>query len=285
MKELKQGLFTGERALYNIFDTNIYDSTFSDGESPLKECMNINIYNSIFKWKYPMWYSKNITVSNSTLLETARSGIWYTQNIELTDTMIEAPKTFRRSKDIRLVNCAMPNASETLWNCENIYMNNVSAKGDYLGFNSKNIEIENFKLNGNYAFDGASNIKIKNAVMLSKDSFWNCENVVVENSTIIGEYLGWNSKNLTFINCTIDSEQGMCYMDNIKMINCKLLNTNLAFELCSNIEADIVSHIDSIKNPISGHIKAASIGQYVKTDVNYKGKNLDFTKTKVEVSE
>lgn len=285
MKELHQGLFTGERALYNINNYNIYDSTFCDGESPLKECNNINIYNSIFKWKYPMWYSKNIVVNNSALLETARSGIWYTENIELKDTMIEAPKTFRRSKHIKLINCSMPNASETLWNCEDIVIDNVSAKGDYLGFNSKNITIQNFKLNGNYAFDGASNIHIKNAVMLSKDSFWNCENVVVEDSTIIGEYLGWNSKNITFINCTIDSEQGMCYMDNIKMINCKLLNTNLSFELCSNIDADIVSHIDSIKNPISGTIKAISIGEYVQTDALYKGQKIDFTKTKVEVSE
>ncbi len=285
MKELHQGLFTGERALYNINNYNIYDSTFCDGESPLKECHNLNIFNSIFKWKYPMWYSKNIYVENSVLLETARSGIWYTENIELKDTMIEAPKTFRRSKNIKLVNCNMPNASETLWNCEDIELINVTAKGDYLGFNSKNITIENFKLNGNYAFDGASNIRIKNATMLSKDSFWNCENVVVENSTIIGEYLGWNSKNLTFINCTIDSEQGMCYMDNIKMVNCKLLNTNLAFELCSNIDASINSHIDSIKNPLSGVIKAKSIGEYVKTDVEYNGQKIDTTKTKVEVSE
>ncbi len=285
MKELHQGLFTGERALYNINNYNIYDSTFCDGESPLKECHNLNIFNSIFEWKYPMWYSKNIYVENSVLLETARSGIWYTENIELKDTMIEAPKTFRRSKNIKLINCNMPNASETLWNCEDIELINVAAKGDYLGFNSKNITIENFKLNGNYAFDGASNIRIKNATMLSKDSFWNCENVVVENSTIIGEYLGWNSKNLTFINCTIDSEQGMCYMDNIKMINCKLLNTNLAFELCSNIDASINSHIDSIKNPLSGVIKAKSIGEYVKTDVEYNGQKIDTTKTKVEVSE
>ncbi len=283
MEKLKQGLFTGERALYNIHDTEIYDSTFADGESPLKECSNLKIFNTLFKWKYPIWYSNDIFVKNSVLLETARSGIWYTNKIELEDTMIEAPKTFRRSKNIKMTNCAMPNASETLWNCENIVIKNVSAKGDYLGFNSKNITIENFRLNGNYAFDGASNIKIKNAVMLSKDSFWNCENVVVENSTIVGEYLGWNSKNLTFINCTIDSEQGMCYIDNIKMINCKLLNTNLAFEFCSNIDVEIDSHIDSIKNPLSGTIKADSIGKIVKDDMVYKGKKIDYTKTKIEV--
>jgi hypothetical protein len=285
MDILNEGLFTGERALYNLKDTEIFDSTFEDGESPLKESKNIKLHNVIFKWKYPMWYSKDIYVENSYLLETARSGIWYTENITLVKTMIEAPKQFRRSKNITLIDCQIPNAEETLWNCENIKMTNVSAKGNYLGLNSKNIEIENFQLNGNYAFDGASNIHIKNATMLSKDSFWNCENVVVEDSTIIGEYLGWNSKNLTFINCTIDSEQGMCYMDNIKMINCKLLNTNLAFELCTNIDAKIISHIDSIKNPLSGSIEANSIGEIIQDNMNFRGTVIDNSKTKIKVGE
>ena len=285
MKEIRNGSFTGERALYNIHDTSIYDSTFFDGESPLKECSNLKIYNTFFKWKYPMWYSKNIYVKDSVLLETARSGIWYTKEIELVDTMIEAPKTFRRSSDIRLINCSMPIADETLWNCENIYMSNVTAKGNYLGLNSKNIEIKDFKLNGNYAFDGASNIKIDNAILISKDSFWNCENVEVKNSTIIGEYIGWNSKNITFINCTIDSNQGLCYMDNVKLVDCKLVNTNLSFELCSNIDATINSRIESVKNPISGSIKAKSIGLIIQDNMNYRGKVIDNTKTKIEVEE
>ena len=125
-------------------------------------------------------------------------------------------------------------------------------------------------LTGNYCFDGAKNIEVHNAKLISKDAFWNCENVIVYDSTIIGEYLAWNSKNITFINCTIESLQGLCYMDNVKMVNCKLINTSLAFEYCSNIDADIVSHIDSITNPISGVIRAHSIGEIIldETKIN-----------------
>lgn len=285
MKELHQGLFTGERALYNQNDLCIYDSTFADGESPLKEGKNLKIYNSIFKWKYPMWYCNNVYVENSTLIETARSGIWYTNNIEMVNTMIEAPKQFRRASNIKLTNCQMPIADETMWSCSDIELNNVTAKGNYFAMNSKNINIDGFRLNGNYAFDGASNIHIKNSVLIAKDSFWNCDNVVVENSTIIGEYLGWNSKNLTFKNCTIDSNQGMCYIDNIKLINCKLLNTNLAFELCSNIDADIISDVDSIKNPLSGKISAKSIGDIIQDNMNYRGSVIDISKTEIKVDE
>ena len=272
MKELKQGLFTGERALYDIHQVKIIDSTFADGESPLKECSDLIVNNCIFKWKYPMWYSDNIVCNDTTLLETARSGIWYTNNIEMNNCNIEAPKTFRRSSKISLNNCTILNAEETLWNCEDIKLNKVVARGHYFGLNSKNIEIKDFDLNGNYAFDGAKNIEIHNARMLSKDSFWNCENVIVYDSVIIGEYLGWNSKNITFVNCTIDSNQGMCYMDNIKMVNCKLLNTDLCFEFCNNVDATIDSKIDSVKNPYSGTIAAKEIGEII-LDEKYIDKN------------
>jgi len=263
MEEIKQELLTGERAKYNTHDAKFVDCTFADGESPLKESSDIELRNCIFKWKYPLWYCKNIKVYNTTWLDTARSGIWYTDNICIKDSFIEAPKQFRRSKNIYIENTMIPNAEEFLWTCENVTLKNVQAKGNYFGMNCKNVNISNFTLAGNYAFDGASNIEIHNAKMNSKDSFWNCENVTVYDSTIIGEYLGWNSKNITFINCIIDSNQGMCYMDGIHMVNCKLLNTDLSFELCKDVDAVINSDIVSVKNPISGRIEANKIGEII----------------------
>ena len=262
MKKLEYGYYEGERALYNSHGLHLVDATFANGESPLKESSEIELSGGIFKWKYPLWYCKNITAKGTTLLDTARSGIWYTHNIEMTDCFIEAPKTFRRSSGIKLHNCSLPNAKETLWSCKDIELYNVSANGDYFAMNSENIKCEGFVLDGNYAFDGAKNIEVRNSKMLSKDSFWNTENVTVYDSLIVGEYLGWNSKNLTFVNCTIDSNQGMCYMENIKMVNCKLLNTDLCFEL-STVDAEITSPIISVKNPISGKIHAKSIGKII----------------------
>ena len=278
MKEFKEGKFSGERAMYNMKDACFYDCTFFDGESPLKESKNIKLFNCIFKWKYPLWYSKDIIVDKTTWLDTARSGVWYTDNIYVKDCLIEAPKQFRRSTNLTIENCSIPNAAEFIWNCDKINLVNVSAKGDYFGMNSTNIKINNFNLSGNYAFDGGKNIEIHNAKMNSKDSFWNCENVTIYDSTIIGEYLGWNSKNVTFINCTIDSNQGMCYMENIKMVNCKLLNTDLSFEFCKNIDAIINSNIVSVKNPINGRIEADSIDEIILQD-----ELIDRTKTEIIV--
>ncbi len=272
MNTLKQGYYTGERALFQSNGLKIDGGIFADGESPLKESKNIEIDNSIFKWKYPLWYCQNIEVNHTTLLDTARSGIWYTNHICISDSMIEAPKTFRRGNDITLVNVDMPNAEETFWNCKNIHLKNVHARGDYYGMNSDDIEVDGLYLSGNYCFDGGKNIVIRNSQLNSKDAFWNCENVIVYDSVIIGEYLGWNSKNLTFINCTIESLQGLCYIEGLKMENCKLINTTLAFEFCKDIDADICSHVDSIMNPISGKIIVDSVGEYIhesnKVDVS-----------------
>ncbi len=277
MKTVKQEYLSGERALFNSKDLEVIDCIFDDGESPLKESSNLKITNSIFKWKYPLWYCHNVEATNISLLNTARSGIWYTKNITIKDSIIEAPKTFRRAEKIVLENVELPNASETFWNCNDINLKNVTAKGDYFGFNSSNIQINNFSLSGNYAFDGGKNIEVRNAKMLSKDSFWNCENVTVYDSLIIGEYLGWNSQNITFVNCTIESLQGMCYMKNVKLINCKLLNTTLAFEY-STVEAEIKSTIDSVKNPISGQIEAYGIKDLIMDE-----KVITPSKTKIKV--
>ncbi|MCD7812576.1 MAG: DUF3737 family protein [Lachnospiraceae bacterium] len=260
--QIHQKFLTGERALFQGHDLKITDTIFDDGESPLKESRNIELDGCMFKWKYPLWYAKNISVKNSTWFEMGRAGVWYTDHISVEDCAIEAPKNFRRCDDLTLRKVSFPNAAETLWSCRNVRMENVMAKGDYFAMNCENMDVEAFMLYGNYSFDGAKNVKIRNSRLLSKDSFWNSENITVYDTFISGEYLGWNAKNLTLINCTVESLQGMCYIDNLVMKNCKLINTTLAFEY-STVDAEIDSHIDSVLNPSGGVIRAQSIGELI----------------------
>ena len=261
-KQIRQEFLTGARALFASQDMDIYDSIFDQGESPLKESRDIRLYNSMFKWKYPLWYCRNIQAEDCTWFDMARAGVWYTDNIEVDRALIEAPKNFRRCDGVKLKHVNFVNAEETLWNCKNIEMTDVQARGDYFAMNCENLEIQNFELVGNYSFDGVKHMTMKNAKLLSKDAFWNTDQVTVYDSFISGEYLGWNAKNLTLINCTVESLQGMCYIDNLVMKNCKLINTTLAFEY-STVEADICSHIDSVINPTSGTITADSIGELI----------------------
>ncbi|MCC8044809.1 MAG: DUF3737 family protein [Clostridiales bacterium] len=261
-KEICQKRLTGERALFQGHDLKIRDTIFDDGESPLKESRNIELEGCMFKWKYPLWYAKNISVKNCTWFEMGRAGVWYTDHITVEDSAIEAPKNFRRCSDLTLRNVSFPNAAETLWSCRGIRLEQVMAKGDYFAMNCEDMDVRDFTLYGNYSFDGARNVEIRHSRLLSKDSFWNSENVTVYDSFISGEYLGWNAKNLTLINCTVESLQGMCYIDNLVMKNCRLLNTTLAFEY-STVDAEIDSHIDSVLNPSGGVIRAESIGELI----------------------
>ena len=262
MNKIEQEFLTGERALFQGNNLEIYNTIFADGESPLKHSSDIELYNSMFKWKYPLWYSRNISMKNCTLFEMARAGIWYTSNVSAEDTVIEAPKNFRRADKIRLKNVTFPNAEETLWWCNDIELDNVTTKGNYFAMNSSNIKADNFTLVGNYSFDGCKNVEVANSKLISKDAFWNTDNVTVRNSFISGEYLGWNARNLTLIDCTIESLQGMCYIDNLVMKNCTLINTTLAFEY-SKVDADIKGKIDSVLNPASGTIRAEHIGELI----------------------
>jgi len=261
-KVVAREYLTGERPLFGEKHLLVEDTIFTDGESPLKESSDIVLKGSMFKWKYPLWYSKDIQVTDCTWFEMARSGVWYTDNITVKDCVIEAPKNFRRCRQVTLDHVMLPNAAETLWHCTDVTLKNVTAKGDYFGMDSENISVENFDLVGNYSFDGAKNIEVHHAKMLSKDAFWNTENVTVYDSQIFGEYLGWNAKNLTFINCTIESLQGLCYIDNLVMKNCKLINTTLAFEY-STVDAEITGKIDSVMNPTSGTIQADHIDELI----------------------
>ncbi|MCQ2772503.1 MAG: DUF3737 family protein [Bacilli bacterium] len=264
MKFYFDGNYEGERALYNTNDAVIVNCRFHDGESHLKESSDLEIRMSSFEWKYPLWYCSNVKVRDSFFALMSRSGIWYTENIEMINCTFECPKTFRRAKNITLKDVIFLDANEMFWNCEGINISNMKAdNGDYMFFNAKDIEIDNLYLDGNYCFDGASNIKVSNSTLLSKDSFWNVENAYTTNTKIVGEYIGWNSKNLTFIDCDIESEQGFCYIKGLTLKNCTLKGTNLSFELCEDIDVEVKGHIVSIKNPISGRIVCDSVGEII----------------------
>lgn len=278
--EVRQQFLTGERALFGSKDLKIYDTIFDNGESPLKESSDIEISGSMFRWKYPLWYCKNVSVKESIWFNMARAGVWYTDNIKVLDCSIEAPKNFRRCNKVELRKVSFSNAAETLWTCSDVRLEDVTVvNGDYFGMNCTRVEVDGLTLYGNYSFDGARDVVVRGSRLMTKDAFWNTENVMVYDSFITGEYLGWNAKNLTLINCTIESLQGMCYIDNLVMRNCKLINTTLAFEY-STVDAEISSKVDSVFNPTSGRITAKFIDNLI-----LEKDKIDPSKTKIICTE
>ncbi|TQR29536.1 DUF3737 domain-containing protein [Campylobacter sp. MIT 99-7217] len=255
-------VFSGERALFMSSNLELENCLFKEGESPLKHAKDIELEKCVFEYKYPLWYAENIKAQNTLFLENARSGLWYSNNLSLKECSFDAPKCFRKSKQIKIYKAHFANALESFWNCEDIELFDVSAKGDYFAMNALNLRAENLEIYGNYCFDGAKNLHIKKAKLISKDAFWNCENVIVEDSFIVGEYLGWNSKNLSFKNCVISSLQGLCYVENLSLEECKFIDTSLAFEY-SSVKGTIISSIKSIINPNSAKIKVLKVEELI----------------------
>lgn len=270
MQEIKNREFGGERPLFASHDLRIENVTIHAGESALKECSNIEAVDCRFEGKYPFWHVNGFAIKNCLFTEGARAALWYSQDLVMSDTRVEAPKMFREMDGINLVNVQIPDAQETLWHCRNVNLKNVRVDhADYLFMHSKDIVIEDYVQNGNYSFQYCRNVEIHHAVINSKDAFWNTENVTVYDSEINGEYLGWHSKNLRLVNCKISGTQPLCYAHELVMENCTMADDcDLAFEY-SSVQATINGLIHSVKNPRTGSITAESFGQII-LDENIK---------------
>lgn len=264
MNIIKNTEFGGERPLFASHDLQLEQVTIHAGESALKECSNIVAVDCRFEGKYPFWHVNGFTIKNCLFTEGARAALWYSRNLVMTDTLVEAPKMFREMDGIQLNNVQLPDAQETLWYCRNIRLNQVQVDhADYLFMHSENIQIDHYLQEGNYSFQYCKNVEIRNAVINSKDAFWNTENVTVYGSEINGEYLGWHSKNLRLVNCKISGTQPLCYAHNLVMENCTMADDcDLAFEYTS-VLATIRGAIHSVKNPLSGSITADSYGEII----------------------
>lgn len=264
MEIIKNKEYEGERPLFAAHDLQLENVTIHAGESALKECSNIVAVNCRFEGKYPFWHTDGFLVKNCLFTEGARAALWYSQNLEMTNTVVEAPKMFREMDGIRLENVQLPYALETLWHCRNVVLKNVQVdQGDYLFMHGENIRIENYSQQGNYSFQYCKNVEIRHAVIHSKDAFWNTENVTVYDSELDGEYLGWHSRNLRLVNCKISGTQPLCYAHDLILENCTLAdNADLCFE-CSSVQAVIHSAVHSVKNPRTGCITADSYGHII----------------------
>lgn len=264
MDIISDQFFVGERPLFATDNIRLENVKFFPGESALKECNNVEAYNCEFMCKYPFWHNDNAYIEKSLFTVYSRAAIWYSKNIRMVNTLVDAPKMFREIDGLRLENVKMPNAAECCWNCRNIEFQNVDVKGgDYIFMNSENIRLNGFRLQGNYSFQDAKNVEIHDAQLNSKDAFWKTENVTVYNSVISGEYLGWHSKNLRLVNCTISGTQALCYCKDLVMENCVMMpDADLCFEY-TTLQAEINSQIHSVKNPGGGYIKAKSIGETI----------------------
>ncbi len=259
--------FDEERALYGSSNLIVKNCRFdgpADGESALKESHDIAVENSFFNLRYPFWHDDRLTIKNCELTELCRAALWYTGHAEISDSKLHGIKALRECHDINISGCSIV-SPEFGWSVNNATFTNTSAESEYFMMRSSNLKFDNFSLKGKYSFQYVDNMEMANCNLNTKDAFWHSKNVTVRDSVINGEYLAWYSDHLTLINCTITGTQPFCYCTNLKLINCKMIGTDLAFEK-SEVEAEITTEIDSIKNPKRGKITLPRAKELIITE-------------------
>lgn len=272
MNKIKNQKFDEERALYRsnglILENCAFDGE-ADGESAVKESSNIEVYNCFCNLRYPFWHDSNLKISDSVMTEFCRAALWYSEHIEIKNTKLHGIKALRECTDV-LIRESDIVSPEFGWSVTGITMENCTAESEYFMLRSSDIHFKDVHFKGKYSFQYIENAVFENCVFDTKDAFWHGKNIIVRNSIIKGEYLAWYSDSLTLENCKIIGTQPFCWCSNLKLINCEMIDTDLSFEK-SEVQADVTTHIESIKNPLSGKITAPSVGEIIMNDENAKG--------------
>ncbi len=267
MQIIKDQVFDEERALYGSRDIEAVRLKFdgpADGESAFKESRNITVKDCFFNLRYPFWHDKDLKIEDSYMTEFCRAALWYSENVTVTNTRMHGIKALRECSDVSILGCDII-SPEFGWSVRRINMQDSTAQSEYFMMRSEDLTFDNVTLKGKYSFQYIKDSTFTNCDLDTKDAFWHAKNVVIKDSIVKGEYLGWYCENVTFINCTITGTQPLCYCKGLKLINCRMIDCDLSFEK-SDVDADIVSSVTSIKNPRSGNIRAIAVGDLIMDD-------------------
>lgn len=272
MEIISNKMFGEERALYGSDGLVLRNCTFDgpeDGESALKECRDIDADRCFFNLRYPFWHDNKLKIANSEMTELCRAALWYSAEIEITDTKLHGIKALRECRQVKMTRCDV-DSPEFGWSVHNIEMEHCVAKSEYFMMRSDSLNFRDVELEGKYSFQYIHDSIFDGCRFDTKDAFWHAKNVVVKNSVVKGEYLAWYCENVTFENCKIIGTQPLCYCKGLKLIQCELEDADLCFEK-SEVDATITTPVISIKNPLSGKILVPSAGEVIRDDNQSRG--------------
>lgn len=271
MNTIENKTYDAERALYGSRNLTLYRCAFdgpADGESAFKESKDIRVSDCFFNLRYPFWHNERLQIHGSEMTELCRAALWYSNNIEITDTKLHGIKALRECSQVKMRGCDVI-SPEFGWSVQNIQMEDCMVQSEYFMMRSTHLNFQHVNLKGKYSFQYIQDSVFENCTFDTKDAFWHAKNVLVRNCVVKGEYLAWYCENVTFENCKIIGTQPLCYCKNLKLIHCEMIDTDLCFEK-SEVEATVTTPVLSIKNPLSGRITVPSVKAMIWDDVQAK---------------
>ena len=261
-----------ERALYGIHDAEVVACVFdgpADGESALKECRNVHLNNCDLHLRYPLWHVTGGSLTDCRMTETCRAALWYDEDLTITDCHMGGIKALRECRNIS-IHGGEGVSTEFGWMCGGLNMRDFKLTSEYPFLHTTDSTFDGFMLKGKYSFQYTKNLVLRNCVLDTKDAFWHAENVTVYDSVVKGEYLAWYASSIWFVRCRIIGTQPLCYCKGLVLEDCTMEGCDLSFEN-SEVTAVVSSHIDSVKNPASGTIRADSIGEIIIDEHKWAG--------------
>ena len=264
MKNYENLTLDAERALYGERGIHIKSCAFdgpADGESALKEAGEILAENCFFNLRYPFWHCDKVEIRDSHLTELCRAALWYSNDIDISDSKLHGIKAVRECHGVKLSGCDVV-SPEFGWFSSDIVAENSSFVSEYFMLRAKGLKFNNVNFKGKYSFQYTEDSVFDNCNFDTKDAFWHGKNITVRNSVVKGEYLAWYCEDVTFENCTIIGTQPLCYCKNLRLVNCEMIDCDLSFEK-STVDADLRGFVHSVKNPYEGRIIADKIGEII----------------------
>ncbi|OUO94292.1 DUF3737 family protein [Cloacibacillus sp. An23] len=272
MTVIENKTFDEERALYGSRDVTVKNCRFdgpADGESALKESSGVRVEGCFCNLRYPFWHDRGLTIRGCELTELCRAAIWYSEDVDISDTKLHGIKALRECGNVTVRGCDIV-SPEFGWSVRDVTMENCTAESEYFMMRSRDLRFTGVTFKGKYSFQYIENAVFERCSFDTKDAFWHSRGVVVRDSVIKGEYLGWYSEGLTLVNCKISGTQPLCYCKGLKLINCEMENAGLCFEK-SEVEAVVTTPVTSVKNPRSGVIAVPAVGEIIMDDPEARG--------------
>ncbi len=272
MNIIENQTFDEERALYGERNITARGCKFdgpADGESAFKECRNVSVKDCFFNLRYPFWHNKGLKIADSEMTELCRAALWYSNDIEITNTRLHGIKALRECGNVKMSGCDIV-SPEFGWSVRGMEMTGCAAESEYFMMRSDHLKFSKVNFKGKYSFQYIEDSVFEDCAFDTKDAFWHAKNVIVRNCVVKGEYLGWYCENVTFENCKISGTQPLCYCKGLKLVNCEMIDTDLCFEK-SEVEATITTSVMSIKNPLSGHIYVPCVNEIIRDDETSRG--------------
>ena len=265
-----------ERALYGIHGAVVENCTFdgpADGESALKECGDIAVYNGDMRLRYPLWHVHRAELKDVRMTDTCRAALWYDSDVTIKNSKLHGIKALRECDRSTLIGCDII-SPEFGWFDRGVNIQDCTLQAEYAFMHSRDMDIKGLHMTGKYSFQYVQDVVIRDSVLDTKDAFWHSQNVTVYDSVVKGEYLAWYSEGLTLIRCKISGTQPLCYCKNLTLIDCEMEGADFAFEN-SEVEATITTPVIRIKNPYHGSIRVPEVGEMILDEHIWPGADCD----------